>query len=159
MALEDPESIDEILMAQPYMSSNDLAFMGAGEVEVEGWFFATRMVDEFTLRSHPILRNYPYDPSWGDSMDMRREGFLAIVAVTPIGATEDRASEREREAKEEMEIGDALKIEAGSAAAPHPGPVDRRPGALAEPARRGRRQVPGQQPVRRSLHQGQEDAA
>ena len=64
MALEDPESIDEILMAQPYMGSNDLAFMGAGEVEVEGWFFATRMVDEFTLRSHPILRNYPYDPSW-----------------------------------------------------------------------------------------------
>ena len=42
MLLRDPESIEEILMAQPYMSSNDLAFMGAGEVEVEGWFFATR---------------------------------------------------------------------------------------------------------------------
>lgn len=117
MALEDPESIDEILMAQPYMSSNDLAFMGAGEVEVEGWFFATRMVDEFTLRSHPILRNYPYDPSWGDAMDMRKEGFLAIVAVTPIGATESAVSEREREAAAEMAAGDAIKIEAGSAAA------------------------------------------
>ena len=92
MLLEDPESIDEILMAQPYMSSNDLAFMGAGEVEVEGWFFATRMVDEFTLRTHPILRNYPYDPSWGDAMDMRKEGFLAIVAVTPIGDTESVVS-------------------------------------------------------------------
>ena len=117
MLLQDPESIEEILMAQPYMSSNDLAFMGAGEVEVEGWFFATRMVDEFTLRSHPILRNYPYDPSWSDSMDMRTEGFLAIVAVTPIRATEDLSSKREREAKAEMEIGDAIKIEAGSAAA------------------------------------------
>ena len=117
MLLQDPESIEEILMAQPYMSSNDLVFMGAGEVEVEGWFFATRMVDEFTLRSHPILRNYPYDPSWSDSMDMRTEGFLAIVAVTPIRATEDLSSKREREAKAEMEIGDAIKIEAGSAAA------------------------------------------
>lgn len=117
MLLEDPESIDEILIAQPYMSSNDLAFMGAGEVEVEGWFFATRMVDEYMVRSHPILRNYPYDPSWGDSMDMRTEGFLAIVAVSPIGATESVVSEREREAREEMEIGDAIKIEAGSAAA------------------------------------------
>ena len=117
MLLQDPESIEEILMAQPYMSSNDLAFMGAGEVEVEGWFFATRMVDEFTLRSHPILRNYPYDPSWSDSMDMRTEGFLAIVAVTPIRATEDLSSKREREAKAEMAVGDAIKIEAGSAPA------------------------------------------
>ena len=117
MLLQDPESIEEILMAQPYMSSNDLAFMGAGEVEVEGWFFATRMVDEFTLRSHPILRNYPYDPSWSDSMDMRTEGFLAIVAVTPIRATEDLSSKREREAEAEMAVGDAIKIEAGSVAA------------------------------------------
>ena len=78
MVLQDPESIDEILMAQPYMSSNDLQFMGAGEVEVEGWFFATRMVDEYMLRSHPILRNYPYNPAWGDGMDMRTEGFLPL---------------------------------------------------------------------------------
>ena len=117
MLLQDPESIDEILIAQSYMSTNDLAFMGAGEVEIEGWFFATRMVDEITLRSHPILRNYPYDPSWGSAMDMRTEGFLAIVAVTPIRATEDLSSKREREARAEMEAGDAIKIEAGSAAA------------------------------------------
>ena len=116
MLLEDPESIDEILMAQPYMSSNDLAFMGGGEVEVEGWFFATRMVDEYMLRSHPILRNYPYNPAWGDAMDMRTEGFLAIVAVTPIGATESVVSEREREAAAEMAAGDAIKIAPGSAA-------------------------------------------
>ena len=118
MLLEDPDSIaEEILIAQSYMSGNDLAFMGAGEVEVEGWFFATRMVDDFMLRSHPILRNYPYDPSWGNSLDMRTEGFLAIVAVTPIGASEDLSSKREREAAAEMAIGDAIKIEAGSAAA------------------------------------------
>ena len=117
MLLEDPESIDEVLMAQPYMSSNDLAFMGGGEVEVEGWFFATRMVDEYMLRSHPILRNYPYNPAWGDGMDMRTEGFLAVVAVTPIGATESVVSEREREAEAEMAAGDAIKIEAGSVAA------------------------------------------
>ena len=117
MLLRDPESIEEVLIAQAYMSSNDLAFMGGGEVEIEGWFFATRMVDEYMLRSHPILRNYPYDPSWGDAMDMRTEGFLAIVAVTPIRATEDLSSKREREAEAEMEIGDAIKIEAGSAAA------------------------------------------
>lgn len=114
MLLEDPESIDEILIAQSYMSSNDLAFMGGGEVEIQGWFFATRMVDEYMLRSHPILRNYPYNPSWGDAMDMRTEGFLAIVSVTPIRATEDLSDIREREAEAEKEIGDAIKIEAGS---------------------------------------------
>ena len=78
---------------------------------------------------------------------MRTEGFLAVVAVTPIGATESVVSEREREAEAEMAAGDAIKIEAGSAAAPHPGPVDRRPGALVEPAGRGGREVPRQQPV------------
>ena len=117
MVLRDPESIEEILIAQAHMSGNDLAFMGGGEVEIEGWFFATRMVDEYMLRSHPILRNYPYDPSWGDGMDMRTEGFLAIVAVTPIRATEDLSSKREREAEAEMEIGDAIKIAPGSVAA------------------------------------------
>jgi hypothetical protein len=114
MLLEDPESIEEILIAQSYMSSNDLAFMGGGEVEIQGWFFATRMVDEYMLRSHPILRNYPYNPAWGDAMDMRTEGFLAIVSVTPIRATEDLSDKREREAEAEMEVGDAIKIEAGS---------------------------------------------
>ena len=119
MVLEDPEFLaEEILIAQPYMSSNDLAFMGGGEVEIEGWFFDTSQFQYMRIQSHPILRNYPVDPSWGEnSMDMRTRGFLAIVAVTPIRATEDLSSKREREAKAEMAVGDAIKIEAGSVAA------------------------------------------
>ena len=117
--LEDPEELArEILIAQSYMSGNELAFMGGGEVEIEGWFFDTSQFQYMRVQSHPILRNYPVDPSWGEnSMDMRTRGFLAIVAVTPIRATEDLSSKREREAKAEMAVGDAIKIEAGSAAA------------------------------------------
>ena len=115
--LEDPDEIGrEVLMAESYMGGNNMAFLGAAELEVEGWFFSTRMLDSYTLRMHPILRNYPFDPSWLDSMDTRTQGFLAIVAATPIGASEDLASKREREAKAEMEAGDAIRIEAGSAA-------------------------------------------
>lgn len=114
--LEDPDdAIAEILLAMPYMSGQELQFVGASELEVEGWFFATRMLDEYTLRSHPVLRNYPFDPSWlRDSLDRRTEGYLAAVAVTPYEATEDLATRREREARAEMEIGDAVKVEAGS---------------------------------------------
>ncbi len=112
---EDPDApMAEILMAMSYMSGSELAFVGGNDLEVEGWFFSTRMVDDFTLRSHPVLRNYPYDPNWKNSMDTRTEGYLAAVAVTPIRATEDLATRREREARAEMEIGDAVKVEAGS---------------------------------------------
>lgn len=114
--LEDPDQVaSEILMALPYMSGSEMAFVGASDLEVEGWFFSTRMLDEYTLRSHPVLRNYPFDPSWiRDSLDQRTQGFLAAVAVTPINDTEDLASKREREARAEMEIGDAVKVEPGS---------------------------------------------
>ncbi len=114
--LEDPDNVaSEILMAEPHMAGQNLQFLGASDLQVEGWFFSTRMLDEFTLRSHPILRNYPFDPSWLNSMDMRTEGFLAVVSVVPMGSTEDLVKEREKEARAEMEIGDALKIEPGSA--------------------------------------------
>ncbi len=114
--LEDPDEIaSEVLMAMPYMAGSEMAFIGAADLEVEGWFFSTRMLDEYTLRSHPVLRNYPFDPAWiQDSLDQRTQGFLAAVAVTPINDTEDLASKREREARAEMEIGDAVKVEAGS---------------------------------------------
>ena len=116
--LEDREEIgQEILMAEPYMSTNNLGFLGASELEVEGWFFSTRMLDAYTLRMHPILRNYPMDPAWlRDSLDPRTQGFLAIVSVTPIADSEDLASKREREAKKEMEAGAAIDIAPGSAA-------------------------------------------
>ncbi len=115
--LEDPEEPGrEILMAEAFISSNRLSFLGGGELEVEGWFFSTRMLDAYTLRMHPILRDYPVDPSWfRDSLDPRTQGFLAVVAVTPIGASEDLASERERETKAAMEAGSAMDIEPGSA--------------------------------------------
>lgn len=118
--LEDREEFGrEILMAASYMSGNDLMFLGATEVEAEGWFFSTRMLDAYTLQMHPILRNYPFDPAWasGNSMDTRTEGFLALVNITPIGDSEDLADKREREAKAEMEAGDRLHIAPGSAAA------------------------------------------
>ena len=116
--LEDPDEPGrEILMAQRYMGGNDLMFSGTSDLEVEGWFFSTRMLDEMMIRMTPILRDYPVNPNWGDDMDTRTDGFLAIVRVTPIGATEDLSSIREREAKADMEAGDAIKIEAGSAAA------------------------------------------
>ena len=113
--LEDPDELArEILMAQSYMSGNELMFMGSSELEVEGWFFATRMLDSYTLRAHPVLRNYPFDPSWIDNMDPRTQGFLAIVAVTPIRATEDLSSKREREAAAEMAAGSAVEVAPGS---------------------------------------------
>ncbi len=116
--LEDPDRFaSEIMMAEPYMAGNQLQFMAASELEVEGWFFSTRMLDEYTLRSHPILRNYPFDPSWLNGMDMRTEGFLAVVSVSTIAETKDIADERAKEARAEMEIGDAVKIEPGSVAA------------------------------------------
>ena len=124
MLLEDPESIDEILMAQPYMSSNDLAFMGGGEVEVEGWFFATRMVDGIHA---PLAPDPPETIRTTLRGAMRwtcgRRVSLAIVAVTPIGATESVVSEREREAEAEMAAGDADQDRAGERG----GYRDRRP--------------------------------
>lgn len=118
--LEDPDEVArEILMAASYMSGNQLMFLGASEVEVEGWFFSTRMLDSYTLQMHPILRNYPFDPAWisGNSMDRRTEGFLAVVSVSTIGDTEDLSDRREREAREEMAAGDRIEIAPGSAAA------------------------------------------
>ncbi len=114
--LEDPDEFGrEILMAESYMSGANMAFLGASNVEVEGWFFSTRMLDSYMLRSHPILRNYPFDPSWiNDSLDTRTQGFLAIVAITPIGDTEDLSAEREREAAAEMAAGSAVEVERGS---------------------------------------------
>ena len=116
--LEDPDEIGrEILMAESVMSMSRLAFLGASDLEVEGWFFSTRMLDSYTVRMHPILRNYPFDPSWlQSSLDSRSEGFLAIVCGAPMNATEDLASKREREARAEMEAGDAIEIAPGSAA-------------------------------------------
>ncbi len=116
--LEDPDNFaSEILMAEPFMAGQQLQFLGASELEVEGWFFSTRMLDQYTARAHPILRNYPFDPSWINSMDMRSEGFLAVVSVVPAGTTDDLAEERGKAARAEMEIGDAVKIEPGSVAA------------------------------------------
>lgn len=117
--LEDRDEIGrEILMAASYMSGNELMFLGSTEVEAEGWFFSTRLLDAYTLQMHPILRNYPFDPAWisGNSLDTRTEGFLAVVNVTPIGDSEDLADKREREAKAEMEAGDRIHIAPGSAA-------------------------------------------
>ncbi len=113
--LEDPDSFaSEILMAEPYMAAQQLQFLGASELEVEGWFFSTRMLDEYTARAHPILRNYPFDPAWIQSIDRRSEGFLAVVSVVPVGASNDLAEERGKEARAEMEIGDAIQIAPGS---------------------------------------------